>query len=68
MNPIRYYRRMKGLTLKCLAEKTGLTEPSLCRYEHDQREMKIKTAARIAAALGIRMEDLVNEKEDCMLG
>lgn len=53
---IRHLRRAAGLTLEALAVRAGTSAPALHRYENGWDRFEIATLARIAAALGARLE------------
>lgn len=52
----------KGMTQKELARRTGLTEASVSRYINGERTPKILQAYRIACAIGVDMNTLINVK------
>lgn len=56
---IERYRKEKGLTQEELAEKAGLNRSYFWDIENG-RNISIKTAYRIARALGIKLSDLLN--------
>ena len=63
---IRELRNKKGLTQEDLAEKMGITKACLCRWENWEHESEdpvpsLRTLARIAAALNVRVKDLFDE-------
>lgn len=47
-----------------LARASSISRISIARYESGQREPTLAVAAKIAAALGCTIEDLVERKED----
>lgn len=53
---IRWARRARGLTLRQLAERLGVTAPFVCDIEHDRRQTS--RTAQIATALVVALEDL----------
>ena len=57
-------REQMGLTQQQLARKTGVSRVSISRYESGQREPTLTIAAKLAAALGCTIEDLVEKKEE----
>lgn len=61
-NNIRKLRKQKGMTLKDLAEKVGVTVQCISNYEQGIRKVDLPTAAIIAAALSCTVDDLI-EKE-----
>lgn len=55
---IKYWRTEKGITQKKLAEKSGVSEISIRKYEADARTPKIGTLRKIAKALDINVSDI----------
>ena len=55
---IRLAREIKGLTLMQLAEQVGMSAPYLSDIERGNRRGSRKTLERIAAALGLKMEEI----------
>ena len=47
--------RLKNITQRELAEKSGLTEASISRYFSGERTPNIKSAEKIASVLGLRI-------------
>jgi ribosome-binding protein aMBF1 (putative translation factor) len=58
-NPIRVWRRHRGLSVKALAEKAGLAQPYISQVETGQRDGTVETLKKIANALGLTLDDLV---------
>lgn len=56
---IREVRKSRGLTQKELGERLGLSYQSIAQWENDLRKPKSETILKIASALGVRYEDLV---------
>ena len=56
---LKELRIAAGLTQDELAIKLNTTKQSISRYENSSREPNIKTAKRIADALGVKLEALV---------
>ena len=48
MNRLRQVRRTKGITLKELAEDTGIVENTLSQYETEKREPRRETWIKLA--------------------
>jgi DNA-binding XRE family transcriptional regulator len=59
--PLAFWRRRAGLTQAALAESVGISQPFLAQLEQGVRTGSIAIHAKLARALGIRIEDLVNE-------
>lgn len=53
MNRIRSVRKLRGLTLAELSERTGISANTLSRYENEKREPKLATWGKIASALNV---------------
>nr|MBR4279809.1 helix-turn-helix transcriptional regulator [Clostridia bacterium] len=60
---IKTARLRVGMSQEDLAVASGVSRISIVRYESGERVPDIKTAARIANALGCKVDDLIN-KED----
>ena len=50
---IRDARKAKGLTLKELGEKVGVSESVVGRYETGKQNLTIETLQKVADALGV---------------
>ena len=59
MNNIKLLMKSKGYTQKKLAQRSGCTEASICKYVRGERTPTLKTAKRIAKALGVTIDDLI---------
>ncbi|MGH2341867.1 helix-turn-helix domain-containing protein [Segnochrobactraceae bacterium EtOH-i3] len=57
-NPVRVWRSHRGLTVTELAEKAGVAQPYLSQIETGKRDGTLETMRRIAAALGVTLDDL----------
>ena len=51
-------RSLSGMTQEELASKIGVQKQHISRYENDRCEPNIRTAKRIADALGVSLEEL----------
>ena len=58
---IRYTRKKQGLTLEALSKKTGFSLHYLSKVERGDRGGRIQTYSRIANALGLQIEDLLEK-------
>jgi DNA-binding XRE family transcriptional regulator len=58
-NPIRVWRRHRGVSVKALAEKTGLAQPYISQVETGRRDGTVATLRKVAKALGVTIDDLV---------
>ncbi|MFF5215414.1 helix-turn-helix domain-containing protein [Micromonospora sp. NPDC000442] len=56
-------RRAAGLTMEDLADRAGLHRTSVGLVERGERSLSVDSAARLAAALGMRLSDLVAHAE-----
>jgi len=60
-NRIRHIRRLRGLTLKEVAERAGTTPQTISRLETSVMGLSTDWLARLAAALGVRQAELLDE-------
>lgn len=58
--PLAFWRAKRGLTQAVLAERLGITQPYLAQLEAGKRTGNIHLHARMARALGLRIEDLID--------
>jgi DNA-binding XRE family transcriptional regulator len=58
-HPVRVYRNYRGLTLRALADASGITVPYLSQIETGKRNPSTDVLKKIADALGFAMDDLV---------
>lgn len=58
MNRIAQYRRAKGLTQEEAARAAGITLNAWYLIEHGKRTPTIATARKIAAVLGVTIDEL----------
>ncbi|MCB9059988.1 MAG: helix-turn-helix transcriptional regulator [Halobacteriovoraceae bacterium] len=56
---VRAYRKCFGMTLKDLEKLTGIKMNNLSAIENDRVELTVKSASKIAAALGSHPQDLL---------
>ncbi len=54
-------RRHLGISQKRLAREVGVAQATMCRYERGQRTPGLTTTLRIAAVLGVSVEDLAGK-------
>lgn len=57
-NKIKAIREEQGLTQRELAEKIGITVNWLSKLENKKRIPNVSLAIRIAAALGVKVDDI----------
>ena len=60
---IKLYRKYKSLTQKQLADKIGVSEITIRRYESNQKEPKHNTLIKIAEALDISIKELIDYED-----
>lgn len=61
MNKIETLRRAANISRQTLADEVGVTVVSVFRYERGQQGLSLDMAAKIARALGVRVDDLIEE-------
>lgn len=62
MNNLKQLRTAAGLTQKQVADKAEMLPHQLCRLETGERnpeKMELRTAVKIAEALGVHTEELI---------
>jgi DNA-binding XRE family transcriptional regulator len=60
-SPLAFWRKRRGLTQAALATTTELSQGYLAQIETGRRTGTVDAYARLAKALGVRIEDLVAE-------
>ncbi len=60
--PLAFWRKQRGLTQAALAEQLGVSQPYLAQIERGQRGGDVRLYSKLAAALKVRIEDLVPDK------
>lgn len=63
MIAIKEIRKRRNMTQADLATLCKTTPAAICRYETGERTPDLETAARIAAALHCKVDDLIKEGE-----
>ncbi len=58
-NPLRVWRRYRGLTQQQLARKARISKPYLSQLESGAREASLSVLKRLAAALKLDADDLI---------
>jgi transcriptional regulator with XRE-family HTH domain len=56
---LRDLRKRKLLTQEQLAERSGVSVPTIVRIEHNQVEPRGSTIRKLASALGVEPDELV---------
>lgn len=59
MNKIKEIRKAKKMRLRELSAATGIVIQTLSRYELGQQKLTLDAAMKIAAALGVKVEELI---------
>jgi len=57
-NTLRVWREYRGLTVKQLAERAGVSAPFVSQIETGQREGSVDTMRKLAEVLNISLDDL----------
>ena len=60
---LRKIRKAKGLTQTELAEMVGMKQQMLASYEADSQIPAVTKVARLSKALGVTIEELVNDED-----
>jgi DNA-binding Xre family transcriptional regulator len=58
--PVRVWREHRGLSLRALAAKAGISAAMLSEIENGKKEGSVRTLAALARALGLDLDDLVS--------
>ena len=64
---VRAFRKGRGFTLEDISNLTGIQVTNLSSIENDKVDLGIKRAKLLAAALGVRPQDILfpeNERKD----
>lgn len=59
---IRSARKEKHITIDALAERAGVTKVSINRYEKHGYEPTLRVAIKLAAALGMSLDELAQDE------
>lgn len=59
MNKIKEIRKAKKMRLRELSAATGIVIQTISRYELGQQKLTLDAAMKIAAALGVKVEELI---------
>ena len=62
-NTIKRIREQRNMTQAELAENSGITQAAISQYEANKRVPNVKVADRIAAALGVTLNDIMRASE-----
>ncbi|TDK37366.1 transcriptional regulator [Rhizobium deserti] len=65
-NPMRIYRKYRGMTVAQLAEAVGISQPHLSDIENNKKAGSVDVLMRIAKTLRVDLDDLVvwNQEDD----
>jgi DNA-binding XRE family transcriptional regulator len=58
-SPVRVWRTYRGLTLRELARRAGISPGYLSEIERGRKSGSIEAVGALAAALGLRVDDLI---------
>lgn len=58
-NPVAVWREFRAMSARGLADAAGLSQPYLSQIESGKRDGSVDTLKKIAAALGVTIDDLV---------
>lgn len=58
-NPVRVWRRHRGLTARALASRAGISPAFLSEIETGRKEGSVSALKRLAEALSVDLDDLV---------
>jgi DNA-binding Xre family transcriptional regulator len=61
-SPVRVWREHRGLSARALAESAGLTPSYVSEIETGRKPGSLSAMAKIAGALGVSLEDLVQRR------
>jgi DNA-binding XRE family transcriptional regulator len=63
-NPLRVWRKYRGLTQQQVAEAAGISKPYLSQLESGQRKGTAEVLQAIAKELNVSLDDLVMSEEE----
>ena len=58
---LAFWRRHRNMTQTALAAQVGIAQPSLAQAETGRRGLSVSTYAKVAKALKVRIEDLLDD-------
>lgn len=56
---LKKYRELKGLTMRQVSERLGVSESCYCLYENGQRKPSFETLVKLAEIYGCTVNDFV---------
>lgn len=63
---LRAARKARGLSQQALADRVGIHQVTLARYEMEQKEPSVRRALAIAKALGTTVERLFDHEVEAV--
>jgi DNA-binding XRE family transcriptional regulator len=63
-SPVRVWREYRGLSLRALAEKAGVSAALLSEIETGKKDGSVRTLATLAQVLSVTLDDLVLWPQD----
>lgn len=60
---LKMIRKLRGLTMKQVAEAANISESAVSLYENGKRHPNLSTAYRIAKVLNVSLDELVGIKK-----
>ncbi len=58
---LAFWRHHRGMTQSALAAEIGIAQPSLAQAETGRRGLSVRTYAKLAKVLRVRIEDLLDD-------
>jgi transcriptional regulator with XRE-family HTH domain len=65
---VRELRTMRGLSQAALATASEVSQPTICDIESGKTGLRVTTAEKVAAALGVTVSELLNGLSDRKAG
>lgn len=63
---VLYLRQKRGLTQEELAKKTNVSQPTIVTWEKGERRPLKNTMIILSLALGVNVDDLMNDEKECV--
>lgn len=60
---IKKYRELRGFSQEELARRSGLSQAMISAAERGEKDLTVRKAERVAGALGVKLEKLVEDDE-----
>src|SRR4051812_8569810 len=61
LNSLKYWRELRGYSVRELAEKSGVAYPTISLLENLKRPPQRRNAGKLANALGVEINDLYQQ-------